>query len=80
MASRWTIRVDVRAVRDLYTLPRGIAGDVTDAIDGLPDNPIPEEAEPVESLDDVYRLIVGPNVVEYQVVADEQVIKILNIA
>jgi mRNA-degrading endonuclease RelE of RelBE toxin-antitoxin system len=76
----WTISVNARAVQALYTLPRGVAGLVTDAIDRLLDDPTPAQAEVVEGLANVYRLSVGDHVVEYEVAHERRVIKILNVA
>jgi mRNA-degrading endonuclease RelE of RelBE toxin-antitoxin system len=76
----WTISVNARAVQALYALPRGVAGLVTDAIDRLLDNPTPVQAELVEGLANVYRLTAGDHVVEYEIVHERRLIKILNVA
>lgn len=76
----WTISVNARVVQALYALPRGVAGLVTDAIDRLLDEPAPTEAELVEGLANTYRLTVGEHVVEYEVVHERRIIKILNVA
>ena len=80
MLRHWSIRVDARAVQALYALPRGTAGEVTDAIDQLLDNPIPNHVEPVEEIQHVYRLTNGDYLVEYEVIEEQRTIKILNVA
>lgn len=80
MVRQWSIRVDARAVRALYALPRGIAGEVTDAIDQLLKDPIPDHVEPVEEIRNVYRLTIGGHLVEYEVIEEQRAIKILNVA
>jgi mRNA-degrading endonuclease RelE of RelBE toxin-antitoxin system len=80
MGRYWTISVDARAVRGLYALPRGVAGQVTDALEALRSDPIPADVEPVEELQNTYQLAVADHIVEYEVVAEKRLIKVLNVA
>jgi len=79
MLRHWTISVNARAVQSLYALPRGVAGEVTNAIDTLLDHTTPTHAEPIEGLPNAYRLFVADHVVEYEVIAESRIIKILNV-
>lgn len=79
MLRHWTIRVNARAVQSLYALPRGVAGEVTNAIDTLLDDATPAHVEPIEDLPNAYRLFVADHVVEYEVIAESRTIKILNV-
>jgi hypothetical protein len=74
---RWTPRYDVEAVRAIYTLPRGVAGEVTDAIRQLLVDPRPPKSEPVPGRDQTYQIHVQGHRVEYELIAEQQILKIL---
>jgi hypothetical protein len=80
MRRQWTISVSVRAVQALYASPRGVAGQVTDGIDKLLDNPVSDDSDPVEGLANVYRVVIADHIVEYEVAIERRLIKILNVA
>jgi hypothetical protein len=74
---RWTPRYDVEAVRAIYTLPRGVAGEVTEAIRHLLVDPRPPESEPVSGRDQTYQIYVQGHRVEYELLVEQRIIKIL---
>ncbi|MCB0111874.1 MAG: type II toxin-antitoxin system RelE/ParE family toxin [Caldilineaceae bacterium] len=74
---RWTPRYDVEAVRAIYTLPRGVAGEVTEAIKTLLSDPRPPKSEPVPGRDQTFQIHVQGHRVEYELMEEQQIIKIL---
>lgn len=74
---RWTPRYDIEAVRAIYTLPRGVAGEVTAAIKNLLTDPQPPGSEPVPGRDQTFQIQVHGHRVEYELMAEQQILKIL---
>jgi len=59
------------AVRGLYRLPRGIAGEVTEAIKQLLTNPTPPDCEPVQGRERTYRIHPAGHTVEYEIMKEQ---------
>jgi len=79
MNSRWIITVNKRYLEALYRLPRGVAGEVTDAIETLQNDPTPVQAETVEGRANTYRLTIADHLIEYEVVSEKRIIKLLSV-
>lgn len=77
-----TARYDPDAVRGLYRLPRGVAGEVTEAIRRLLTNPTPPDCKPVEGRTRTYRIYPADHSVEYEIVEEQgqEYLAILDIA
>jgi hypothetical protein len=60
-----------------FTLPRGIAGEVREAIRRLLVDPRPPESELASGRDQTYRLYAQGHGVEYELMAEQRIIKIL---
>ena len=73
----WTPHYDVEAVRALYTLPRGVAGAVTEAIKKLLSEPRPAQSEPVPGRDQTFQIHVQGHRVEYELMEAQQMLKVL---
>ena len=79
MSSRWVITVNKRYLEALYRLPRGTAGEVTDAVETLQNDQTPAQAEAVEGRANTYRLTIADHLVEYEVVSEKRIIKLLSV-
>jgi hypothetical protein len=75
----WQIRYSPRATAGIYTIPRGIAGNVSEAIKTLPQNPW--VGEQVEGRPDTYEIRPEGHLVRYELIetSEPQVIVILTI-
>ena len=79
MRDYWTLHI-VRAVaRFIYTLPRGQATELRDALALLRINPLPEGARPlvIEELPDVYEAKMGRYRIEYQLIERDRILRVL---
>jgi mRNA-degrading endonuclease RelE of RelBE toxin-antitoxin system len=79
MRDGWTLHIVQAVARFIYTLPRGQATSLREALAVLRTNPYPEGANPlvVEELPNLYAVKLGLYRIEYQVLARERVIRIL---
>lgn len=75
----WTISIAFEAMQDLRSFPRGPAGDVTDIIDQLRLDPHPPNSDPVEDTENIYVLNVAGYTVEYEVITEQRLVKILSV-
>lgn len=79
MADGWTRYIAQSVARFIYTLPRGHATSLRDALSVLRTNPHPEGAKPlvVDELPNLYEVKLGLYRIEYQMLVQERVIRIL---
>jgi hypothetical protein len=75
----WQIRYSPRATAGIYTIPRGIAGNISDAIKALSKNP--RAGEPVQGRPDTYQIKPEGHLVMYEVIetGEPQLIVVLTI-
>jgi len=62
-----TMTISPKALGEMYQLPRGIAGQVTEAIRQLQTNPFPEDSVPISGDEQLYSITVAGYTVVYQV-------------
>ena len=79
MREFWTLYLAHEVTRFSYTLPRGQAVELRDALAILRTNPKPEGAKPlvIEELPHVYAVKIGLYRIEYQIVEQGRIIRIL---
>lgn len=79
MRDIWTLHIVQAVARFIYTLPRGQATSLRDALAVLRTNPYLESAKAlvVEELPNLYEVKLGLYRIEYQVLAPERVVRIL---
>ena len=74
---KWTISIVPSAMADAYRLPREAAATVTKAIAALGSDPKPQGYESIEDEPDTYMIQVGENVVEYELLEDDKLVRVL---
>jgi mRNA-degrading endonuclease RelE of RelBE toxin-antitoxin system len=79
MSKRWTIRVRPNVMRASYRLPRGEVVPLSEAIASLQLNPRPASSTPVTEFENGYELKVGPYRIVYEIIAEQQAVKVLEI-
>lgn len=79
MPDLWTLYIAQAVARFIYTLPRGQATSLRDALAVLRTNPQPSGAQSlvVEELPNLFEVKIGVYRIRYQVMAPERVIRIL---
>ena len=76
----WTPHYHREAVQGIYRLGRGAAGEVTEAITELLRMEDPTSVgNPVEDVENAYRITIDGHIVEYEMPEKGNIIKILNI-
>ena len=73
----WNIRFLSSARGELYTVPRGIAAVVTDALERLRLEPIPSNSVPIPDIENAYQIDVAGYTIEYELLEQDQIILIL---
>jgi mRNA-degrading endonuclease RelE of RelBE toxin-antitoxin system len=79
MNESWTLHIVKDVTRFIYSLPRGQAASLRDALNVLRTNPQPENVKPLiaEELPDVYEVWSGSYRIQYQLIMKEKIIRIL---
>ena len=79
MSEFWTLHIAHEVARFIYTLPRGQATELRDALAVLRNYPKPEGAKPlvVEEISNVYQVKIGLYRIEYQIASQERIIRVL---
>lgn len=79
MREFWTIHIARDVARFIYTLPRGQATELRDALAKLRTNPQPEGAQRlvIEELSSVYTVKLGLYRIEYQMLEQDRIIRVL---
>jgi mRNA-degrading endonuclease RelE of RelBE toxin-antitoxin system len=78
MSKAWTLHLAQTVVRYMYTLPRGQAAMLSDALAVLRTTPTPEGCQPlsIDDLPNAYRVKLGEYRIGYQVLEQERVIRV----
>ena len=76
---RWEPRYTQKATQGLrsFHVESGIAGKINNAIKALCNEKDPRSEDPIEETENMYLLWIGEQVVEYEVVEENKIIKIL---
>lgn len=79
MGELWTLHLAPDVARYIYTLPRGQAVELRDALAALPTNPRPEDAQRlvIEELNHVYAVKLGLYRIEYQLIEEQHTVRVL---
>ena len=79
MREFWTIHIARDVARFIYTLPRGQVTELRDALALLRSEPRPEGAKRlvIEELDNIYAIKLGQYRIEYQMIEQDRIIRIL---
>jgi mRNA-degrading endonuclease RelE of RelBE toxin-antitoxin system len=79
MPEFWTLHISRPVARFIYTLPRGRATELRDALARLRTNPKPEGARPlvIEELPEVFEVKIGMYRIEYQMIEYQHSLRIL---
>lgn len=78
MPKLWTLQLAQSVVRYMYTLPRGQAAVLSDALAVLRTNPTPEGCQPLimDDLPNTYLVTIGEYRIGYQLLAQQRVIRV----
>jgi mRNA-degrading endonuclease RelE of RelBE toxin-antitoxin system len=79
MRRRWTVYVNANALRAIYGIGRGVVATITDTIDGLSLNPIPDNAIAIHGLQNTYELKAVGYIISYQLNGESQTIRVLSV-
>lgn len=76
---RWEPRYTQKATQGLrsFHVESGIAGTINRVIKALCEEENPRNDNPIEETENMYRHIIGDHVVEYEVVEEGKILKIL---
>jgi len=79
MPEQWSLHISRAVAQFIYTLPRGQATALRDALAVLRTNPKPDEARllAIEDLPDMYEVTIGLYRIEYQIIDSTRTIRVL---
>lgn len=71
------IRFLASARTEMYTVPRGTAAVVTDAIERLRLEPIPSNSDAIPDIENAYKIDIAGYTIEYELIEHDRIILIL---